>query len=171
MVAALGDLLRKALERVGDQEVPLVDELEFARKYLEIERARFDDRLDVRFDVQPDTLEVPVPNMVLQPLLENAMRHGVAATSGGCRVRVTARDRNGWLELEVRDDGPGLEGEGVVTEAGPSGGLGLRNTAARLRCLYGDAARLELRNAPSGGASVRVTLPIRRRAARAGADR
>jgi signal transduction histidine kinase len=159
MVARLGDLLRLTLGAGGAQEVPLEQELDFVGRYLEIQKARFGGRLAVELDIEPDTLAAMVPALVLQPLVENAIRHGVAPRPDGGRVEVRARRREGALYLEVRNDGPGLPTDGA---GGQREGVGLANTRARLRHLYGPDHRLELSN---GGEGVVVTLAIPFRAA------
>jgi signal transduction histidine kinase len=154
MVSLLGELLRRTLGAAGAQEVPLAQELDFVGRYLEIQQARFGGRLAVALDIEPGTLEARVPALVLQPLVENAIRHGVAPRPAGGRVEVRARRRDDALHLEVRDDGPGLPPPGAD---GRPEGVGLANTRARLRHLYGPGHRLELSD---GGAGVVVTLAI-----------
>lgn len=153
MLARLGDLLRVTLERDTEQEVPLETELEFLSGYLEIERIRFHDRLSVDLDVDPAALPALVPTMILQPLVENAVRHGIAPTPGPGRVSIGAHRANGSLVLEVRDSGAGFD-------VGGNGhrGVGLSNTESRLSQLYGEGARLEIAN--DRGAAVTVTLPF-----------
>ena len=144
MLAQLSDLLRMTLANIGVQEVPLQQELEFLRRYLDIQQMRFQDRLRVVVDVPPDTLDVRVPNQVLQPLVENAIRHGVDAQRGEGLVEIRARADGDTLHLTVRDDGPGISAE-VVDGAPQKGrGIGLSNTRARLRELYGPASMLGL---------------------------
>jgi signal transduction histidine kinase len=157
MIARLSDLLRYALESTDAQEVSLKQELDFLQRYLEIEQTRFGDRLRVRMDVMPDTLDAPVPNLLLQPIVENAIRHGIEphAKPGLIEVRVWREHQT--LNLEVRDNGTGLAMDGPVRE-----GVGLSNTRARLQQLYGTAHRFELTNSPEGGLVVSVTLPFRR---------
>src|SRR5919106_582008 len=108
MLARLSDLLRLTLERLGVQEIPLKEELEFLEKYLEIERTRFGDRLTVDMQIEPEALDVSVPNLILQPLVENAIRHGIATRVGGGRLQIVARRTGDRLWLMVRDNGPGL---------------------------------------------------------------
>jgi hypothetical protein len=172
MIARLGDLLRLTLENAGAQEVALGQELEFIEPYLEIQKARLGSRLAVRFDIDPQTRSARVPNLVLQPLVENAIRHGVAPRPAGGRVEVRSRRQDGMLCLEVRDDGPGLPG---VERGGYKEGVGLANTRARLRHLYGPRHRLEMRNGAvpaslpgpgrgegkHGGLVVSLTIPFR----------
>lgn len=146
MIARLSKLLRLTLENIGVQEVPLAQELEFLERYLEIERTRFADRLNVRMGIAPETLDGCTPYLILQPLVENAIRHGIAVrSSAGCIV-VTAKRDNDHLVLVVADDGPGMasSNSGAI-------GVGISNTQARLEKLYGTAQRFEVRNAEHGG--------------------
>jgi sensor histidine kinase YesM len=161
MVAQLSDLLRMTLANIGVQEVPLQQELEFLRRYLDIQQMRFQDRLRIVVDVPPETLDVSVPNQVLQPLVENAIRHGVDASRGEGLVEIRARAEGGMLRLSVRDDGPGLR-EGVNGTPSRGRGIGLSNTRARLHELYGAASVLELANYPAGGTLVSLLIPLRR---------
>jgi two-component system, LytTR family, sensor kinase len=167
MVAQLSDLLRMTLATIGIHEVPLQQELEFLARYLEIQKTRFQDRLEVTLDIPPETLDVRVPNQVLQPIVENAIRHGIDARSGQGLIEIRARATDHMLELTVRDDGPGLRSE-VRLDVQPDNaprdgrGIGLANTRARLRELYGPASTLHLGNHPDGGAIVTLSLPIRR---------
>ena len=154
MVARLGDLLRLALEDFGLQEAPLARELEILHSYLEIEQARLGPRLSVCLDVGPEAADASVPTFLLQPLVENAIRHGVAPRAAPGRVEVRAWREEDRLHLEVRDDGPGLPPE-------PAGGVGLSNTRARLFHLYGGEQRLEVGNDPRGGCVAKITLPYR----------
>lgn len=161
-LARLSDLLRLTLEKAGTQEVPLKEELEFLEQYLEIERTRFGDRLTVDVDVDPDTLDVAVPTLILQPLVENAIRHGVAPRAGAGWVGVRTDRRDGGIEITIEDDGPGLRPAGAreatdPRRAGP--GLGLSNCQARLAHLYGDRGELELGSSPRGGLRVSVRVP------------
>lgn len=160
VLARLGDLLRATLESEGVQEVPLEQELEFLARYLEIERARFGERLEVAFRVEPVTEEALVPTFLLQPLVENAIRHGATTRDAGGRVEIGARRRNGWLVLTVEDDGPGLPPASVESAAG-SGGVGLSNTRARLRHLYGDDHTFELASRDGRGLRVTIEIPLR----------
>jgi LytS/YehU family sensor histidine kinase len=155
MIARLSDLLRLTLENVGVQEVRLAQELEFLEGYLEIERMRFADRLEVRMQIAPETLDARAPYLILQPLVENAIRHGIAPRAAPGRVEVRAERRNGMLVLEVRDNGPGISPKGKMKD-----GVGISSTRARLERLYGAAHRFELRNAAEGGLIVSVMLPF-----------
>jgi two-component system, LytTR family, sensor kinase len=163
MLARLGDLLRLAFERHLAHEVPLAKELEFLDLYLAIERARFPDRLVVKLEVEPGARDALVPTFILQPIVENAIRHGIAPVAGPGLVRVAATLRDDALVLEVADTGPGF-GRSVRRE--PGAGIGLANTRSRLEQLYGDAAELRLENAMDGGAVVTVVLPRRSSGAR-----
>jgi sensor histidine kinase YesM len=155
MLARLGELLRVTLERGSVQQVPLERELSFLRLYLEIERIRFHDRLGVDFEVDPEVLDALVPTLILQPLVENAVRHGVARLSGPGRVGVRAARQDGKLILQVADTGAGFQ----AGNGGTRLGVGLSNTRARLEQLYGADAAMMLDNGPAGGALVTVTLP------------
>ena len=157
MIARLGDFLRLTLETSAAEEVPLRQEIEFLNCYLEIERIRFQDRLTTRLEVDPQVLDCRVPNLILQPVVENAIRHGVAPRSAPGHVEIRAARRGSALRLEVRDNGRGLP-EGA--DLGPKGGVGLSNTRARLQQLYGSSYRLELSNAPAGGAVVTMEIPL-----------
>lgn len=167
MLAGLSELLRYVLEEKPPQEVPLRQELAFVERYLEIERARFPDRLRVTIDATPDALDALVPNLVLQPLVENALRHGVSRRATLGTIEIRAHRADGDLLLAVADDGPGLgtaSRDGVTPESGipvSSGGIGLRNTANRLAQLYGGRGRLELESPESGGVVARVRVPFR----------
>jgi sensor histidine kinase YesM len=156
MVSRLGDLLRMTLETAGLQEVPFKKELEFLKHYLDIEQTRFQDRLTVEMAIEPDTLDGLVPSMILQPLVENSVRHGVAPRrEGGC-IKIKAWRHHSLLRLEVEDDGPGLSGD-----APPKERVGLTNTRARVSNLYGDEHGLRLRHAAGGGLVVSLSIPFK----------
>ena len=140
--------------------MPLRDELAFVEAYLDIERTRYQDRLTVSFDVAPETLTARVPSLLLQPLAENAVRHGVGRRTTPGRIEIVARRRDERLVLQVRDDGPGLAGAGVAPPRRREG-IGLANTRGRLQQLYGDAQRFSLYDAAEGGLRVIVELPFR----------
>ncbi len=162
MIARLGDFLRLTLDSAAHQEVPLRQEIEFLNCYLEIERIRFQDRLTTRLEVDPQVLNCRVPNLILQPIVENAIRHGVAPRSAPGHVEVRAYRAGSSLRLEVRDNGRGLPPEGSasvhITQSG--GGVGLANTRARLQQLYGGSYRFDIANAPTGGALVTLEIPL-----------
>jgi sensor histidine kinase YesM len=154
MIARLADFLRLTLEERHAQQVPLARELQFLEYYLAIQQVRFQDRLGVQWDVREDTREAAVPHLILQPLVENALRHGLLAKAEYGRLRIAAQRVGGELHLCVDDDGLGLP-PGGATE-----GIGLGNTRARLRMLFGNDARLELRPRPDGGTRAEVRLPF-----------
>ncbi|PYS70776.1 MAG: hypothetical protein DMF69_12515 [Acidobacteria bacterium] len=155
MITRLGDFLRLTLENAGTMEVTLRQELEFLNGYLEIERVRFQDRLTTTIEVDPEVLNVHVPNLILQPIVENAMRHAVARSNSGL-VEITAFARNGSVRIEVKDNGPGL---GSDQKSRGSKGVGLANTQARLTNLYGTDTMFELQNRASGGLTVIFEVP------------
>jgi len=164
MVARLGDLLRTTLEHEATQEVTLREELAFLEPYLEIEQARLEDRLTVVMKIAPETLDARVPHLILQPLVENAVRHGIAARIDPGTVEISASraldDR--FLQLEIRDDGQGQNrNNDRDNEARPRRGVGLTNIRARLEQLYGAEHRFTLENQASGGVLVRISLPFR----------
>jgi two-component system, LytTR family, sensor kinase len=151
----LSDLLRLTLENIGQQEVTLQAELEFLSKYLQIEQTRFADRLIVRFDVEPATLDTQVPHLILQPLVENAIKHGVAKKAGLGHIDIWAKRDGDKLLLEVRDDGVGLS-EDALTAL--QKGIGVSTTRARLQHLFGADYRFEFHRQQSG-LSVVIALP------------
>jgi signal transduction histidine kinase len=155
-LTTLSELLRMTLEIHRTQELPLAEELAFLDRYLELQQLRFGDRLTVVRLVEEDALDAAVPAMLTQPLVENALRHGIEREPGAGRVEIRASRRDGQLLLEVRDSGPGF-----VAAAGIREGIGLTNTRARLAGLYGARAKLECGDAPGGGGEVRITLPYR----------
>jgi two-component system LytT family sensor kinase len=154
MVARLGDMLRASLDAGAVDEVPLRRELELVERYLEIERMRFRDRLSVTLTADPACLDAPVPNFILQPLVENAIRHGVSARPGAGRVEVEAVREGGMLIVRVTDDGPGIAADSK------GGGIGLANTRRRLERLYPGRCRLDLRNVTGGGLEVSLAIPL-----------
>jgi signal transduction histidine kinase len=157
MLERLSDLLRLTLDRINLQQVPLKDELDFVEKYLEIERARFGDRLKVHLDVEPATLDALVPTLILQPLVENAVRHGIAPKVGGGRVEIAAHRDGDCLRLVVRDNGAGLAND---TLQAFNTGVGLSNTRSRLEHLYGDRHGFEFQRPAEGGLAVTVVIPF-----------
>lgn len=160
MLELLGEMLHRVIRADRPQEVLLRDELEFVRQYLTIEQIRFPDRLQPDITVPGDLLDALVPDFILQPLVENAIRHGLAQRVGATMLRIEARREGEDLVLTVTDDGPG-PGEPTGTE-----GVGLANTRERLTTLYGSQGSLALMRTPSGGAMATVRLPLR-----SGADR
>jgi two-component system LytT family sensor kinase len=157
MIAKLGDLLRLSLQTASVQEVTLKQELDFLAKYLEIEQTRFRDRLSVVFDVEPDMLDVLVPNLILQPLVENAIKHGIGPRPTPGEVHISAHRVSDVLEMEVRDDGVGLS-DARLSDF--NRGVGLANTRSRLQHLYGSAHRFEFRQPAGGGLSVVIAIPL-----------
>jgi len=155
MLSRLSDLLRCVLDDVNAHEVPLRRELEYLQLYLAIEQVRFRDRLKVEVAWDPEVLDAAVPHMILQPLVENAIRHGIGRSSTAGNVRISAHRANGMLEMKVEDDGPGLVAGGKEQ----SHGIGLANTRARLNKLYGDAAHLSIEDRAQGGVAAIVALP------------
>ena len=160
MIARLGDFLRLTLDSAAAQEVPLRQELEFLNCYLDIERTRFRDRLTTEIHADPQVLDCVVPNLILQPIVENAIRHGVSQRAAHGHVEVRASRAGQSLRLEVRDNGRGLP-EGAEAGRSKQGGVGLANTRARLEQLYGAAYRFELHNRPEGGTLVTLTIPAK----------
>ncbi|GIV61864.1 MAG: ATPase [Rhodothermaceae bacterium] len=161
MIVRLSELLRYTLDRTEEQEVTLQEELDFLDRYLEIERVRFQDRLEVERHIEPETLEALVPGLILQPLVENAIKHGVSRIEGKGRIVIEARREGPFLCLRVRDNGPGFEGGDG--QAVPPEGVGLRNTRERLQSLYGTAQELTLTPGASGGLEVAIRLPYHTR--------
>jgi two-component system LytT family sensor kinase len=159
MIARLGDFLRLTLENSGTQEVSLQKEMDFLKCYLEIERIRFQDRLTTLLDVEPQALDVQVPNLILQPIVENAIRHGIAPRSTPGQIEIQAKHFNGMLRIRVRDNGPGLSVNPIIKRTNGKG-LGLANTRARLEQLYGASHHFELVNAPDGGLIVTLDIPV-----------
>ena len=159
MISRLSELLRGAIEKVGVREVTLKEELEFLSGYLEIERTRFHDRLSIKQEIDPAMLDASVPNLMLQPLVENAVRHGIEPKTGPGEIFIRCSKRNSVLVVNINDDGPGLDSahDGRSRE-----GVGLSNTRSRLEQLYGDAYRLELVNGASGGVALTLEIPYRR---------
>ena len=154
LIVRLGELLRQVLQSSTRQEVTLAEELEFVRGCVEIEQMRLGERLRVHWEVDADALDARVPSMILQPLVENAVQHGIAAASGAGLLVVAARRDAQFLQLEIRDNGPGL----ARTAMDRGQGIGLANTRARLQRLYGDRHRFELQAAD--GLTVRVRIPV-----------
>jgi LytS/YehU family sensor histidine kinase len=158
MIARLGELLRTTLENVGTQEIPLRQELEFIQPYLEIEKARLGDRLQVEMHIDPEAMDAAVPNLVLQPIVENAIRHGIAPYAEKGRIDIRARRESGILRMEVEDNGPGLSFEQQVNFRP---GVGITNTRARLQQLYGLDHQFEMKNGASRGLTVTLVIPAR----------
>lgn len=158
MLVGLSDLLRQTLDNAGKQEVRLSEELEWLESYLKLQQMRFSDRLQVRIDAAPEALDALVPNLILQPLVENAIRHGLSNRAAPGSVSLTAERAGERLDLRVSDDGAGLPAH-WRPETGQ--GLGLTNTAARLRQLFGTDFELVVQNRAQGGVEARVSIPWR----------
>jgi two-component system LytT family sensor kinase len=156
MLGHLSDLLRGVLEDVDAQEVSLRRELEYLQLYLAIEQVRFRDRLRVEISADPETQEASVPQFILQPIVENAIRHGIGRSSSAGRIVISASKNNGTMKLRVEDDGPGLS----PNDSSKDHGVGLANTRARLQQLYGDDARLEIEDCGQDGVVVTMTIPF-----------
>jgi signal transduction histidine kinase len=155
MIGSLSELLRATLDLADRQEVPLSEELEFVNCYLSIEQLRFGDRLTVRATIDPNAADALVPPMILQPIVENAIRHGIEPNIGTSTLAIAARIQNDNILLTVQDNGPGFA-------AKKQEGIGLQNTRARLHQLYGGHEHLRCETAEGGGAKVTLTLPLRR---------
>lgn len=157
MMTSLSDLLRLSLEDDGTQITTLSREIEFLDVYLDIEKTRFEDKLRVVFDIDPECLDAQVPHLLLQPLVENAVRHGVSRRSSAGEIRIMVRRENGSLQICIRDNGPGLM---EPANGNSNRGLGLRVTRERLLALYGSNQSCEIRNVREGGAEVCLSMPF-----------
>jgi len=156
MIARLSELLRIALDNEGRQTLPLRQEIDFLKRYLEIQQIRFEERLTTEFNIDSEALDALVPNLILQPLVENAIKHGISNQKAGGRISVMARRKSGQLLLEISDDGPGMADP---SEMDSSSGLGLRNTRERLLQLYADRQSLEFSNPSGRGMTVTIAIP------------
>jgi two-component system LytT family sensor kinase len=157
MMTRLSDLLRLSLEAEGTQITTLSHELEFVNCYLEIEKIRFEERLNVILDISPETLDAQVPQLLLQPLVDNAVKHGISRLLGEGEIRITVKMQHDELQLEVSDNGPGFGKPAFFQH----NGLGLRVTRERLESLYGQDQSMELLSPPQGGGTVRICIPFR----------
>jgi two-component system, LytTR family, sensor kinase len=157
MMCRLSDLLRISLETADTQITTLNRELEFVTCYLEIEKVRFEERMKVIFDIAPETLDAQVPHLLLQPLVDNAVKHGISKLSVGGEIRITVRRQDNELQLQIKDNGPGVRKTGTLATTG----RGLRITRERLESLYGQKQSLELLSPPEGGVTIRVCIPFR----------
>lgn len=159
IVAGLGELLRRSLEHKQDLRKTLDEELKFLRRYFEIESIRFQDRLRVEIEIDPNCRTAFVPSLILQPLVENAMKHGFSKDPDARLLRITARHERDWLKLGVYNEGPPIAAaDARASSAGH--GIGMQNTRTRLRMMYGDDAGLVLRNVEPGGVSAEIHLPF-----------
>jgi signal transduction histidine kinase len=159
MLNGVGELLRASLHNAGRQFIPLQQELAFLDRYLDIEQTRFQDRLQVHRAIDPGVLDAEVPNLLLQPLVENAIKHGLATRAAAGRVELRASRQGERLHIEIRDDGPGLK---PGWDEATSGCIGVANVRDRLRRLYGEAHHFTLENHPEGGVRAVLELPFRR---------
>jgi two-component system, LytTR family, sensor kinase len=158
MISGLSDLLRRALDSASEQEVTLKEELKFTELYLDIQQVRFSDRLTVRMEIAPETLDARVPNLLLQPLVENAVRHGISLSDSAGIITISAYSNDGLLHLKICDNGPGLQSSWRMEK---SEGIGLANTRERLKHLYGGEHQFDLRNSAEGGLTVAIAIPFR----------
>ena len=158
MLVGLSDLLRHTLEHSSKQEIELRHEINFIKLYLSIQQMRFSDRLRIQYDIHPGTTHAMVPNLILQPLTENALRHGIARSADSGMVGISSALENGHVRLTVYDDGAGLPDDWQMKG---SAGIGLANTAARLQQLYDDDHQFDIRNRPAGGVEVVIVIPLR----------
>jgi hypothetical protein len=158
MLVGLSDLLRHALEHSARHEVELREELNFIKLYLKIQEMRFSDRLQIEFDIDPATTRALVPNLILQPLTENALRHGISRKADSGLVGISSAVANGHLRLTVYDNGAGLPDDWQMKG---STGIGLANTVARLQQLYDDNHEFDIRNREGGGVEVVILIPMR----------
>jgi two-component system, LytTR family, sensor kinase len=163
MLAQIGELLRTNLDNDFSPEIPLSQELAFVEQYLAIEQTRLGGRLRVDKAISPDTLDAVVPSMLLQPLVENAVRHGVSPVIEGGTIAIESMIHGDWLVMTIRNSGPRTNGTSTQTDKS-SKGIGLTNTAERLRTLYGDKQRFSLRSPDAGSYEVTIELPFRRAA-------
>jgi two-component system LytT family sensor kinase len=157
MIAGLSDFLRRTLEDSGRQEVPLGEEVEFLQKYLDIQKVRFGERLQLSLDVSRDLFAAQVPSLILQPMVENAIQHGIAKRAQGGAIRIAALRRNGMLSLSIYNDGPSLPADWERARSG----IGISNVRTRLQSLYGERFELSMRNHDPGGVLVSVSVPFR----------
>jgi two-component system, LytTR family, sensor kinase len=155
MIAGLSDFLRRVVEESGRQQVPLGEELDFAQKYLDIQKVRFAERLQVSVDVPSELFPAQVPSLILQPMVENAVKHGIAKRVQGGAIRIAASRCNGRLTLRVYNDGPGLPAGWEKTRTG----VGISNARTRLQNLYGDEFELSMQNQEPGGVEISVSVP------------
>jgi two-component system, LytTR family, sensor kinase len=160
MIAGLSDFLRRVLQGPTEQQVPLGEEMEFTQKYLDIQKVRFAERLQLSVDVPRELYPAQVPSLILQPMVENAVKHGIAKRAQGGAIRIAASRSDGMLTLRVSNDGPSLPADWDVDGETARPGIGMSNVRTRLRSLYGDAFELRMRNQDAGGVEVSVSLPF-----------
>lgn len=160
MLAQIGDLLRTTLDSDASAEIPLSQELAFVEQYLAIEQTRLGDRLRVKTKIAKETLDAIVPSMLLQPLVENAVRHGVAPLLEGGTITMESQTAGGQLLMKIRNSGPAANGNAELNSI--SKGIGLANTAERLKTLYGDTHRFSSQSRKEGGYEITIEIPLRR---------
>ncbi len=158
-ITLLSDLLRISLEMTDKQEITLKDEVEFIQKYIEIQKTRFKDRLNVEIDLQPETLDAAVPTLILQPITENAFAHGISPHDRKGVIKISSRMNNGSLVMEVHDNGDGIDPE-VKTNG--SNGIGLSNSMERLRQIYSNNHKFDLKDSSLGGLLVQIEIPYKK---------
>lgn len=156
MIAGLSDFLRRVVKDSDRQQVQLAEELEFTQKYLDIQKARFAERLKFSVDIPAELLAAQVPSLILQPMVENAVKHGIAKRVQGGAIRISACRNNGTLTLRVYNDGPSLPAGWQKSQSG----IGMANVRTRLEGLYGDAFQLSLRDQQPGGVEAMVSMPF-----------
>jgi len=161
MIVKLSDFLRLTLDHVGIPEVPVSEEIDFLRRYLEIEQMRFEEKLTVEWAIDPATLPARVPNLILQPLVENALKHGISRNTTQGLLRISCQREEGKLAMKVYDNGPGPQRPANPQEPVREG-VGLNNTRSRLERLYGGDHRIDFRHATGGGFEVTIRIPLRR---------
>jgi two-component system LytT family sensor kinase len=163
MLSRLGDLLRLTLDASNQQEISLRQEIEFLRRYIDVEQIRFGERLSVTMEMEPDTLEARVPNMILQPLVENAIRHAIDPQPGAGKIGLRSERQNGTLILKVTDNGPGLPSSEASEAFEPEcrTRVGLSNTRERLQRLYGARQSFAIQDQPGGGVIASISIPFR----------
>ncbi len=159
MISRLSDLLRHSIEDASEPEIALSKELELLTRYIEIMQVRFQGALEVQTNVAPDAADALVPNMILQPIVENAIRHGVERVGGAGRIVIDVRREQAVLVLSVKDNGPGPDRDAAVLPTKTPGGVGVRNTMARLQQLYGAKQSFIIAPAEGGGTLAEVRLP------------
>jgi len=161
MIVRLSDFLRLTLDHTGVPEVPVVEEIDFLRRYLEIEQMRFEDRLTVEWEIDPSTLHARVPNLILQPIVENALKHGISRNTTHGVLRISCKREDGKLAMTVFDNGPGPRRASPNMLESVREGVGLNNTRSRLERLYGGDHHINFRHVAEGGFEVTIRIPMR----------
>jgi LytS/YehU family sensor histidine kinase len=156
MIARLSDLLRGVLKDSNRQNVALQEEMEFVQKYMDIQKVRFAERLQLSVDIPSELSTAQVPNLILQPIVENAVKHGIAKRIEGGAIRISAHRNNGMLSISVYNDGPGLPADWEKDHAG----VGISNVQTRLQTLFGDTFELRMQNQGTSGVKVLLSVPF-----------